>query len=98
MKNQLKAPGDRYEIHNEIPKVQEWKIHWKRQRIDMKFIMKSTEVWNEFFIEKAGEWIWNWQWNSRDTRMKSPLKAPGHKYEIHNEIPEVQEWKIHWKC
>ena len=53
MKNPLKAAGNRYEIDNEIPKVQEWKIHWKEQVIDMKFIMKSTNVGIEIFIEKA---------------------------------------------
>ena len=27
----------------------------KAAGIDIKFIMKSAELWNEFFIEKAGE-------------------------------------------
>ena len=78
--NPIKALGNRYEIDNEIPKFQEWKIHWKLQGIDMKFIMKSTEVWNKISVEKAGEWIWNWQWN-----------PPSYQNEIDNEW--IIKWK-----
>jgi hypothetical protein len=32
---------------------------------------------------------------SPSKRMKNPLKAPGNKYEIYNEIPKLNGWKIH---
>ena len=76
MKNPLKAPGNKYEIDNEIPKVQEWKIHWKRQGIDMKLTMKYPRYKNEKSIESAREYIWNLQW-----------KSPSYQNEISNEIP-----------
>jgi hypothetical protein len=64
----------------------------------MKFTMKSPRYKNEKFIERARQWIWNLQWNPQATGMKNPLKAAGNEYEIENEIPKLQEWKINWKC
>ena len=48
------------------------------------------------FYEKAGEGIWNWQWNPRDTRMKNPLNVPENRYEIPMKYTEVWEWNFHW--
>ena len=51
----LKRQGNEYEIDNEIPEIQEWKIHWKRQGINMKFTMKYLRYKNEKSIESARE-------------------------------------------
>ena len=57
----------------------------------------SQSYKNEKFIESGREWIWDLQWNPQATGMKNSLKSAGNEYEIYNEIPKLQEWKIDWK-
>ena len=62
------------------------------------FICQVICQWIRSSAQLSVVWgVWNWQWNTQGTRMKNPLKPPGNRYEIDNEIPKVQEWKIHWK-
>jgi len=74
MKNSLKGPGNEYEIYNEIPKLQEWKFHWKGQGMNMRFTMnlQATRMKNTFKvpgneykifneIPKVEEWKIHWK-------------------------------------
>ena len=63
----------------------------------MRFTMKSPINKNEKLIESGRKWSWDLQWNPQTTRMRTSLKAAGNEYEIYNEIPKLQEWKIDWK-
>ena len=85
MKNPLKEGGNRYEIHNEIPKIQEWKIHWMCQRIDMKFQWNILMYGNEISIEIPKPSEWNKQWNFLD-----------HKNEKYNENDKEPIWNLQW--
>ena len=61
------------------------KYSLKVPAIHMKSPMKYPGTRMKIPIESGREWIWNWQWNPQDTRMKNPLKAAGNRYEIDNE-------------